>query len=80
MEKRIKSRFSEAILHEALSRYGIANDPIEELDGFESFIYDHVFAQTEQGSIRSCKWNGFLIGLRPKKMAESGIMAKLHSS
>lgn len=40
MEKRIKNRFNEAILHEALRRYGIVNDQVEELDGFESFIYE----------------------------------------
>ena len=40
MEKRIKNRFNEAILQEALRRYGITNDQIEELDGFESFIYE----------------------------------------
>jgi len=40
LEKRIKARYSVAILEEAMHRYGISRDRISELDGFESFIYE----------------------------------------
>jgi Ser/Thr protein kinase RdoA (MazF antagonist) len=40
MEHAIRSRYNDAILHEAMSRYGIAPDQITLLDGFESFIYE----------------------------------------
>jgi len=40
MEKQIKERYNDVILHEAMSRYGIAPDRIQLLDGFESFIYE----------------------------------------
>src|SRR4030042_815217 len=40
MEKRIKDRYNDAILQEAMRRYGIAPDRIRLLDGFESFIYE----------------------------------------
>jgi Ser/Thr protein kinase RdoA (MazF antagonist) len=40
MEHRIKSRFNDDILHEAMRRYGIAPDRIHLLDGFESFMYE----------------------------------------
>ena len=40
MEKRIKERYSNAILEEAMQRYGIAEDSILLLDGFESFMYE----------------------------------------
>jgi Ser/Thr protein kinase RdoA (MazF antagonist) len=39
MEKRIKERFNDTILQEAMGRYGIAADRIHLLDGFESFMY-----------------------------------------
>ncbi len=39
MEEKIRNRFSNAILAEARQRYGIASNKIEELGGFESFIY-----------------------------------------
>ena len=39
MEEKIRSRFNEKILNEARQRYNIAPDKIEELGGFESFIY-----------------------------------------
>ena len=39
MDKSIRDRYSDAILHEAMARYDIAPDQIEELDGFESYIY-----------------------------------------
>ena len=39
MEKAIKERYSDEILSEAMARYGIAEDKIELLDGFESYIY-----------------------------------------
>ncbi len=40
MEKRIKERFDDAILQEAMRRYGIARERIHLLDGFESFMYE----------------------------------------
>jgi Ser/Thr protein kinase RdoA (MazF antagonist) len=40
MEHQIKSRYNDDILHEAMVRYGIAEDRIHLLDGFESFIYE----------------------------------------
>jgi Ser/Thr protein kinase RdoA (MazF antagonist) len=39
MEEKIRSRFNENILAEAQQRYGIASENLEELGGFESFIY-----------------------------------------
>ena len=41
MEKKIKDRYSESILQEAMQRYGIAQKQIRLLDGFESFIYEY---------------------------------------
>jgi Ser/Thr protein kinase RdoA (MazF antagonist) len=41
MEARIKERYDDAILQEAMRRYGIAGDQIHLLDGFESFIYEY---------------------------------------
>ncbi len=40
MEHRIKSRYTDDILQEAMRRYGIAQDRIHLLDGFESFMYE----------------------------------------
>jgi len=40
MEQRIKDRYSNAILHEAMRRYGIAGGQIRSRDAFESFIYE----------------------------------------
>ncbi len=40
MEHDIRSRYDDAILQDAMSRYGIAPDQITLLDGFESFIYE----------------------------------------
>jgi Ser/Thr protein kinase RdoA (MazF antagonist) len=40
MESRIKERFTEMILAEAMHRYGIAEGHIHLLDGFESFMYE----------------------------------------
>jgi Ser/Thr protein kinase RdoA (MazF antagonist) len=40
MEGRIKERFSNASLAEAMRRYGIASNRIRPLGGFESFIYE----------------------------------------
>ena len=40
MEERIRERYSDAILDEAMSRYGIDQDRIKLLDGFESYIYE----------------------------------------
>ena len=40
MEQRIKDRYSEAVLQEAMRRYDIAARQIQPLNGFESFIYE----------------------------------------
>jgi Ser/Thr protein kinase RdoA (MazF antagonist) len=40
MEKRIKARYNDDILHQAMRRYDIAPDSIHLLDGFESFMYE----------------------------------------
>ncbi len=40
LDRRIKSRYGASILEEAMRRYGISGDRIDELDGFESFIYE----------------------------------------
>jgi len=40
MEKQIKEKFNDEVLQEAMQRYGIADDQIRLLDGFESFIYE----------------------------------------
>lgn len=40
MEPEITSRYNDQILHEAMHRYGIAEDQIRLLDGFESYIYE----------------------------------------
>ena len=39
MDKAIRDRYSDAILHQAMARYAIAADQIERGDGFESYIY-----------------------------------------
>ncbi|MBK7894227.1 MAG: phosphotransferase [Anaerolineaceae bacterium] len=39
MEEKIRSRFNDKILAEARQRYGILPEKLEELGGFESFIY-----------------------------------------
>ena len=40
MEQRIKDRYNDAILQEAMRRYGIKEDQIQLLDGFESYMYE----------------------------------------
>jgi Ser/Thr protein kinase RdoA (MazF antagonist) len=40
MEPEITARYNDRILHEAMRRYGIAEDRIRLLDGFESYIYE----------------------------------------
>jgi Ser/Thr protein kinase RdoA (MazF antagonist) len=40
MEKRIRDRYNDDILREAMRRFGITPDRIRLLDGFESFIYE----------------------------------------
>lgn len=40
MEERIKERYTEVILGQALAAYGIDKDTVTALDGFESFIYE----------------------------------------
>ena len=39
MDPKIKAKFNDAILQQAMTRYAIAPDQIHLLDGFESFIY-----------------------------------------
>jgi Ser/Thr protein kinase RdoA (MazF antagonist) len=39
VERRIRERYNDTILREAMRRYGIAQDQIRPLDGFESFVY-----------------------------------------
>src|SRR5437764_15430851 len=39
MDQRIRDRYNDTILQQAMQRYGIANDHIRPLDAFESFIY-----------------------------------------
>lgn len=40
MDQRIKDRYNDSILQEAMRRYGIDKDQIRALDAFESFIYE----------------------------------------
>jgi Ser/Thr protein kinase RdoA (MazF antagonist) len=40
MERRIKDRFNDEILHESMGRFGICQDQIRWLDGMESFIFE----------------------------------------
>ena len=47
MEHRIKSRYNDDILKEAMQRYGIAPESIRLLDGFESFMYEFERDQAE---------------------------------
>jgi Ser/Thr protein kinase RdoA (MazF antagonist) len=46
MDPQYKSRFNDQILAEALSRYGVSPQAAQELDGFESFIYQ--FSRSER--------------------------------
>jgi Ser/Thr protein kinase RdoA (MazF antagonist) len=39
MDQRIRDRYNDTILQQAMQRYGIANGQIRPLDAFESFIY-----------------------------------------
>lgn len=40
MDPKIATRYNDAILHEAMRRFGIEEGQIELLDGFESFMYE----------------------------------------
>ena len=40
MDSKIIARYNDAILQEAMRRYGIAKDPIKSPEAFESFIYE----------------------------------------
>jgi len=40
LEQRIKERYSQSILKEAMERYAIGDDQIRLLDGFESYMYE----------------------------------------
>jgi Ser/Thr protein kinase RdoA (MazF antagonist) len=41
MDRRIRELYDDAILEEALARYGVAKENVRLLDGFESFIYEY---------------------------------------
>jgi amicoumacin kinase len=41
MEPRIRESFNDAVLQEAMRRYGIRQEEIQLLDGFESFLYEY---------------------------------------
>lgn len=41
MEPNIRLRYSDNILNEVMRRYGISPDQIQQLDGFESFMYEY---------------------------------------
>jgi Ser/Thr protein kinase RdoA (MazF antagonist) len=49
MEKQVKEKYNDDILQAARQRYGITDDQIRLLDGFESFIYE--FEQDNQAYI-----------------------------
>jgi len=49
LEKRIKARFTDQILNEAMLAFGIRADQVQLLDGFESFIYE--FSRGEKSYI-----------------------------
>lgn len=49
MDQRIRERYTDGILHEAMRRYGIAQAQIRPLNAFESFIY--TFDRGERGYI-----------------------------
>jgi len=51
MEQRIKDRFSESVLNQARTAYGIKPEDIQELDGFESYIYEYSRGE-EEGILR----------------------------
>jgi len=51
METRIRERFNDHILQEAIARYGIASQEVTLLDGFESFIYEFT-RQGQPGILR----------------------------
>jgi Ser/Thr protein kinase RdoA (MazF antagonist) len=51
MEPRIKERFNDPILHEAMQRYGIADGHIQLLDGFESFMFE--FTRNDQPGMKN---------------------------
>jgi len=51
MEQRIKERFSESILDQARTAYGIKSEDIHELGGFESYIYEFTRGE-EKGILR----------------------------
>ncbi len=47
MEKKIKDRYNDTILQEAMRRFDIAPDHIQLLDGFESYLYEFDRGQGE---------------------------------
>ena len=51
MEETIRNRYSRGILDQALHAFGVKHDQLQELDGFESFIYQFNRGQ-EQGILR----------------------------
>jgi len=47
MDQLIIARYNDAVLQEAMRRYGIAKDQIKSLDAFESFIYEFEIDEIE---------------------------------
>ena len=73
MDQIIKDRYNDAILQEAMRRYGIARDQIHALDAFESFIYEferesqryilrigHSFRRTKSLILGEVDWINYL--------------------
>ncbi|MGE5378108.1 MAG: phosphotransferase enzyme family protein, partial [Bacteroidota bacterium] len=78
MDQRIKARYNDTILQEAIRRYGIAKDQIHSLDAFENFIYEferdshayilritHTLRRSEPVVLGEVDWINYL--------AESGV-------
>lgn len=73
MEKRIKERYSQSILKEAMKRFAIGDDQIRLLDGFESYMYEfkrdgkefilrigHSLRRTEDFILGEVDWTNYL--------------------
>ena len=73
MDQLIKARYNITVLHEAMRRYGIAEDQIRSLDAFESFIYEferdshayilriaHSFRRSESLVLGEVDWINYL--------------------
>lgn len=75
MEQQIRDRYSDAILQEAMRRYGLANGQVRPLDAFESFIYEfergsqayilrvgHTLRKSEALVLGEVDWINYLAG------------------